>query len=108
MRLNAKSFQKVKSIIQMQTGFCCYMICREDWSKVTQTTGLNPVASSPVVTAASLFQGGPAGDLEQIDAYLEALLKEDNLLFQKAFVNKVTTDTGHHLLLEKKENISQN
>lgn len=28
---------------------------------------------------ASLFQGGPAGGLEQIDAYLEALLKEDHL-----------------------------
>ncbi|XP_059778161.1 MORC family CW-type zinc finger protein 1 isoform X2 [Balaenoptera ricei] len=27
-------------------------------------------------------QGGPAGDLEQIDSYLEALLKEDNFLFQ--------------------------
>lgn len=92
----------------MQTGFCCYMIYGEDWSKVTQTTGLNPVASSPIMTAASLFQGGPAGDLEQIDAYLEALLKEDNLLLQKAFVNKVTTDTGHCLLLEKKESISQN
>ncbi|XP_064230659.1 MORC family CW-type zinc finger protein 1 isoform X1 [Aotus nancymaae] len=26
--------------------------------------------------------GGPEGDLEQIDTYLEALLKEDNLLFQ--------------------------
>lgn len=33
---------------------------------------------------ASLFQGGPAGDLEQIDSYLEVLLKEDNL-FQKTF-----------------------
>lgn len=28
---------------------------------------------------ASLFQGGPAGELQQIDAYLEALLKEDRL-----------------------------
>lgn len=81
----------------MQTGFCSYMTCREDWSKVTQTTRLNP-----------LFQGGPAGDLEQIDAYLEALLKEDNLLFQKAFINKVTTDTERCLPLEKEESISQN
>lgn len=31
------------------------------------------------MTAASLFQGGPEGGLEQIDAYLEALLKEDHL-----------------------------
>ena len=108
MRLNAKSFQKVKSVIQMQTGFCCYMTCREDWSKVTQTTRLNPIASSPIMTAACLFQGGPAGDLEQIDAYLEALLKEGNLLFQKASINKVTTDTGHCLPLEKEESISQN
>lgn len=48
----------------------------------------------------SLFQGGPAGDLEQIDSYLEALLKEANPLFQNA-LNKVTTDTGHNLPLEK-------
>lgn len=85
MRLNAKTFQKVKSIIRMQAGFCCYMNHREDWSKATQITGINPVASSPPMIVASLFQGGPAGDLEQIDSYLEALLKEGNLLFQKTF-----------------------
>ncbi|XP_057553673.1 LOW QUALITY PROTEIN: MORC family CW-type zinc finger protein 1 [Hippopotamus amphibius kiboko] len=63
------------------------------------------------VKLAALLQklqlGGPAGDLEQIDSYLEALLKEDNLLLQKT-LNKVTTDTGHCLLLEKKESTSQN
>ncbi|XP_008063584.1 MORC family CW-type zinc finger protein 1, partial [Carlito syrichta] len=44
--------------------------------------------------------GGPAGDLEQIDTYLEALLKEDNLLFQKT-LNKVTIDTEPSLPLGK-------
>ncbi|XP_069409039.1 MORC family CW-type zinc finger protein 1 [Ovis canadensis] len=69
---------------------------------------LNKLRVKLAVLLQKLQLGGPAGDLEQIDAYLEALLKEDNLLFQKAFVNKVTTDTGHRLLLEKKKNISQN
>lgn len=45
------------------------------------------------MTAASLFQGGPTGDLEQIDSYLEALLKEDNLLSHNT-LSKVTMDTG--------------
>nr|XP_037858545.1 MORC family CW-type zinc finger protein 1 [Chlorocebus sabaeus] len=44
--------------------------------------------------------GGPEGDLEQIDTYLEALLKEDNLLQNN--LNKVTIDTRHRLPLEKK------
>ncbi|ELR48942.1 MORC family CW-type zinc finger protein 1 [Bos mutus] len=65
---------------------------------------LNKLRVKLAVLLQKLQLGGPAGDLEQIDAYLEALLKEDNLLFQ----NKVTTDTGHCLLLEKKESISQN
>lgn len=39
----------------------------------------NRGASPTGVTVASLFQSGPAGGLEQIDAYLEALLKEDHL-----------------------------
>ncbi|XP_054337530.1 MORC family CW-type zinc finger protein 1 isoform X7 [Pongo pygmaeus] len=51
--------------------------------------------------------GGPEGDLEQIDSYLEALLKEDNLLFQKN-LNKVTIDTRHRLPLEKKEKTPEN
>lgn len=46
----------------------------------TQITGVNSAASFPGLIIASLFQGGPADDLEQIDTYLEALLKEDNLL----------------------------
>ncbi|XP_048071024.2 MORC family CW-type zinc finger protein 1 [Ursus arctos] len=44
--------------------------------------------------------GSPAGDLEQIDRYLEALLKEDNSLFRSA-LNKVATDAGHRLPLEQ-------
>ncbi|ELK18150.1 MORC family CW-type zinc finger protein 1 [Pteropus alecto] len=63
------------------------------------------------VKLAALLQklqlGGPAGDLEQIDSYLEALLKEDNLLFQNT-LNKGTTDTGQSLPLEKNESTSQN
>uniref|UniRef100_A0A8I5P096 MORC family CW-type zinc finger protein 1 n=1 Tax=Papio anubis TaxID=9555 RepID=A0A8I5P096_PAPAN len=46
-------------------------------------------------------QGGPEGDLEQIDTYLEALLKEDNRLLQNN-LNKVTINTRHRLPLEKK------
>uniref|UniRef100_H0WSM9 MORC family CW-type zinc finger protein 1 n=1 Tax=Otolemur garnettii TaxID=30611 RepID=H0WSM9_OTOGA len=45
--------------------------------------------------------GGPEGDLEQIDSYLETLLKEDNFLLQNDF-NKVTVDTEHCLPLERK------
>ncbi|XP_058152442.1 MORC family CW-type zinc finger protein 1 [Dasypus novemcinctus] len=45
--------------------------------------------------------GSPASELEEIDSYLEALLKEDNLLFQNT-LNKVTIDLGHNLPLEKK------
>lgn len=56
---------------------------------------------------ASLFQDSPAGDSEQIDSYLEALLKEDNLLFRNT-LNKGTTDTEHILPLEKNESTSQN
>uniref|UniRef100_A0A7N5KQZ0 MORC family CW-type zinc finger 1 n=1 Tax=Ailuropoda melanoleuca TaxID=9646 RepID=A0A7N5KQZ0_AILME len=44
--------------------------------------------------------GSPAGDLEQIDRYLEALLKEDNPFFRNA-LNKVATDAGRRLPLEK-------
>ncbi|PNI64181.1 MORC1 isoform 2 [Pan troglodytes] len=51
--------------------------------------------------------GGPEGDLEQIDTYLEALLKEDNLLFQNN-LNKVTIDARHRLPLEKNETTSEN
>uniref|UniRef100_A0A4W2F5H2 CW-type domain-containing protein n=1 Tax=Bos indicus x Bos taurus TaxID=30522 RepID=A0A4W2F5H2_BOBOX len=46
---------------------------------------LNKLRVKLAVLLQKLQLGGPAGDLEQIDAYLEALLKEDNLLFQKAF-----------------------
>lgn len=107
MRLNVKTFWKAKSVIQMQDGLCCYMNYKEYCSEVTPITGINPVASFPATIVASLFQGGPAGDLEQIDSYLEALLKEDNLLFQNT-LNKGTTDTGQSLPLEKNESTSQN
>ncbi|KAF4026031.1 hypothetical protein G4228_017924 [Cervus hanglu yarkandensis] len=79
----------------------------EEKRKLTEEK-LNKLRVKLAVLLQKLQLGGPAGDLEQIDAYLEALLKEDNLLSQKAFVNKVTTDTGHRLLLEKEESISQN
>ncbi|XP_023066510.1 MORC family CW-type zinc finger protein 1 isoform X1 [Piliocolobus tephrosceles] len=54
-----------------------------------------------------LQPGGPEGDLEQIDTYLEALLKEDNLLLQNN-LNKVTIDTRHRLPLEKNEKTPEN
>ncbi|XP_055275368.1 MORC family CW-type zinc finger protein 1 [Moschus berezovskii] len=79
----------------------------ENKRKLTEDK-LNKLRVKLAVLLQKLQLGGPVGDLEQIDAYLEALLKEDNLLFQKAFINKVTADTGHHLLLEKKESIPQN
>lgn len=57
-------------------------------------------ASQPALIVDSLFQGSPAGDLEQIDRYLEALLQEDNPPFQNA-LNKVTADAGHGLRFER-------
>ncbi|XP_076974559.1 MORC family CW-type zinc finger protein 1 [Tamandua tetradactyla] len=50
---------------------------------------------------------GPTGELEQIDSYIETLLKEDNLLFQNT-LNKVATDLGHSLPLEKSKSVSGN
>ncbi|XP_030184321.1 MORC family CW-type zinc finger protein 1 [Lynx canadensis] len=67
--------------------------------KVTEDK-LNNLRVKLAILLQKLQLGGPAGDLEQIDSYLEALLKEDNPLFQNA-LNKVTTDTGHSLPLEK-------
>lgn len=61
---------------------------------------MQPAASWPALIVDSLSQGSPAGDLEQIDRYLEALLKEDNSLFRSA-LNKVATDAGHRLPLEQ-------
>ncbi|XP_006759633.1 PREDICTED: LOW QUALITY PROTEIN: MORC family CW-type zinc finger protein 1 [Myotis davidii] len=62
------------------------------------------------VKLAALLQklqlGGPVGDMEQIDSYLEALLKEDHL-FGNTF-NKGSTDAGHSLPLENNESTSQN
>lgn len=66
----------------MQGGLCCSTNHREDCSEASELTGMNTAACSPAVavTVALLWQGGPGGDLELIDCYLEALLKEDNLL----------------------------
>ncbi|XP_067595045.1 MORC family CW-type zinc finger protein 1 [Pseudorca crassidens] len=52
--------------------------------KVTEDK-LNNLRVKLTVLLQKLQLGSPAGDLEQIDSYLEALLKEDNLLFQKTF-----------------------
>uniref|UniRef100_A0A8C0HTR3 MORC family CW-type zinc finger protein 1 n=1 Tax=Balaenoptera musculus TaxID=9771 RepID=A0A8C0HTR3_BALMU len=73
--------------------------------KITEDK-LNSLRVKLTVLLQKLQLGGPAGDLEQIDSYLEALLKEDNFLFQN--LNKVTAGTGHSLLSEKKESTSQN
>lgn len=87
----------------MQGGLCCSMNHREDCSEATQIMVL---ACFPAMTVAFLFQGGPVGDMEQIDSYLEALLKEDHL-FGNTF-NKGSTDAGHSLPLENNESTSQN
>nr|XP_020006809.1 LOW QUALITY PROTEIN: MORC family CW-type zinc finger protein 1 [Castor canadensis] len=57
---------------------------------------LNNLRAKLAVLLQKLQLGGPAGDLEQIDAYLEDLLKEDKLHFQKT-LNKGTLDAGHIL-----------
>lgn len=64
------------------------------------------VACFPALTVAFLFQGGPVGDMEQLDSYLEALLKEGHLL-GNAF-SKGSTDAGHGLPLGNNESTSQN
>ncbi|CAI9169355.1 unnamed protein product [Rangifer tarandus platyrhynchus] len=79
----------------------------EEKRKLTEEK-LNKLRVKLAVLLQKLQLGGPAGDLEQIDAYLEALLREDHLLFQKAVINTVASDTGHCLPLEKEESISQN
>ncbi|XP_045439739.1 MORC family CW-type zinc finger protein 1 [Pipistrellus kuhlii] len=62
------------------------------------------------VKLAALLQklqlGGPVGDMEQLDSYLEALLKEGHLL-GNAF-SKGSTDAGHDLPLGNNESTSQN
>ncbi|CAK6441628.1 unnamed protein product [Pipistrellus nathusii] len=62
------------------------------------------------VKLAALLQklqlGGPVGDMEQLDSYLEALLKEGHLL-GNAF-SKGSTDAGHGLPLGNNESTSQN
>ncbi|XP_004436683.1 PREDICTED: MORC family CW-type zinc finger protein 1 [Ceratotherium simum simum] len=62
---------------------------------------LNNLRVKLAVLLQKLHLGRPAGGLEQTDSYLEALLKEDNLLFQNT-LNKETTDARHSLPLEKK------
>ncbi|KAM4889032.1 MORC family CW-type zinc finger protein 1 [Thomomys bottae] len=61
---------------------------------------LNDFRMKVAVLLQKLQLGGPAGDLEQIDAYLESLLQEDNLLFQKT-LNKGILDTGRKSLFRK-------
>lgn len=76
---------------------------REDCSEAIQVI---VVACFPAMTVPFLFQGGPVGDMEQIDSYLEALLKEDHLLGNT--FNKGSTDAGHSFPLENNESTSQN
>ncbi|XP_032708520.1 MORC family CW-type zinc finger protein 1 [Lontra canadensis] len=71
----------------------------EEKRKITEDK-LNNLRVKLTVLLQKLQLGSPAGDREQIDRYLEALLQEDNPLFQKA-LNKVTTDAGHGLPLER-------
>uniref|UniRef100_A0A8C5YG89 MORC family CW-type zinc finger 1 n=1 Tax=Microcebus murinus TaxID=30608 RepID=A0A8C5YG89_MICMU len=72
----------------------------EEKRKITEDK-LKNLRVKLAVLLQKLQLGGPADDLEQIDSYLEALLKEDNLLFQNT-LNKVTVDVGHSLPLGKK------
>ncbi|XP_042532796.1 MORC family CW-type zinc finger protein 1 [Dipodomys spectabilis] len=55
---------------------------------------LNDLRMKAVVLLQKLQLGCPVGDLEQIDAYLESLLQEDNRLFRKT-LNKEFLDAGH-------------
>ncbi|XP_012883963.1 PREDICTED: MORC family CW-type zinc finger protein 1 [Dipodomys ordii] len=55
---------------------------------------LNDLRMKVVVLLQKLQLGCPVGDLEQIDAYLESLLQEDNQLFRKT-LNKEFLDVGH-------------
>lgn len=95
-----KCFERLKALFQCKVGFVATRITGKI-VRAAHITGRNPAASPPALIIPSLFQGGPAGDLEQIDSYLEALLKEDNLLFQNT-LNQVTIDPGRSLPLEKK------
>ncbi|KAF6385146.1 MORC family CW-type zinc finger 1 [Rhinolophus ferrumequinum] len=72
----------------------------EEKRKLTEDK-LNNLRVKLAALLQTLQLGSPAGDLEQIDTYLEALLKEDNLLFRNT-LNKGTADTGHSLPLGKK------
>ncbi|XP_006164268.1 MORC family CW-type zinc finger protein 1 [Tupaia chinensis] len=53
----------------------------EEKRKMTEDK-LNDLRVKLAALLEKLQLGGPAGNLEQIDTYLEALLKEDNLLFR--------------------------
>ncbi|XP_048201769.1 MORC family CW-type zinc finger protein 1 [Perognathus longimembris pacificus] len=55
---------------------------------------LNDLRTKVAVILQKLQLGGPVGDLEQIDAYLESLLQEDNAFLQKT-LNKGILDWGH-------------
>ncbi|XP_036204425.1 MORC family CW-type zinc finger protein 1 [Myotis myotis] len=77
----------------------------EQKRKVTEDR-LNNLRVKLAALLQKLQLGGPVGDMEQIDSYLEALLKEDHL-FGNAF-NKGSTDAGHSLPLENNESTSQN
>ncbi|KAM5275750.1 MORC family CW-type zinc finger protein 1 [Hipposideros larvatus] len=78
----------------------------ENKRKITEDK-LNNLRVKLATLLQKLQLGSPAGDLEQIDTYLEALLKEDNLLFWN-ILNKGTANMGHSLPLENNESTSQN
>ncbi|KAM5281136.1 MORC family CW-type zinc finger protein 1 [Ctenodactylus gundi] len=72
----------------------------ESKRKVTEDK-LNCLRAKLAVLLQKLQLGGPEGDLEQIDVYLESLLKQDNL-FQN-MLNKRTPDARHsHLSVDNK------
>lgn len=71
----------------------CYMNPNDDCMTAGgfQSDRSNSWAALPGVTVASLFQGGPVRDFQQIDTYLEDLLKEDHL---STTLNKRSLESG--------------
>ncbi|XP_006873378.1 PREDICTED: MORC family CW-type zinc finger protein 1 [Chrysochloris asiatica] len=96
--------RKMQAIISSATrreevSEICLGQCEEE-RKLTEDK-LNNLRVKLAVLLQKLQLGDPAGDPEQIDSYLEALLKEDNLPFQNA-LKKVTIESGCNFSSEKK------
>lgn len=104
MRLNErKHLQRLRASIRRDVGLLPHE--SPGWLRESAgMTGIRAALLPPGVTVASLFQGGPAGDLEQIDAYLEALLKEDHL---PTTLNRRTLESGQAKNTEQWKDVSK-